>query len=44
MNTSTSTDIETSSSTDMDYDVTKVSHLQLDKHEQIEPTPHHRQP
>jgi hypothetical protein len=28
----TSTDIETSSSIDMDYDVTKVSQLQLDKH------------
>jgi hypothetical protein len=39
INASPSTHIETSSSTDMDYDVTKVSQLQLDKHEQIEPTP-----
>jgi hypothetical protein len=38
INASTSTHIETSSSTDMDYDVTKISQLQLDKHEQIEPT------
>jgi hypothetical protein len=36
--------MNTSTSTDMDCDVTKVSQLQLDKHEQIEPTPHHRQP
>jgi hypothetical protein len=39
LNASTSTHIEISSSTDMDYDVTKVSQLQLDKHEQIERTP-----
>jgi hypothetical protein len=39
INASTSTHIETSSSTDMDYDVTKISQLQLDKHEQMEPTP-----
>jgi hypothetical protein len=31
--------IETSSSTDMDYDVTKISQLQSDKHEQIAPIP-----
>ena len=35
INASTSTHIETSSSTDMDYDVTKISQVQLDKHEQI---------
>jgi hypothetical protein len=38
-NASTSTDIETSSSTDMDFDVTKISQLQSEKHEQIAPTP-----
>jgi hypothetical protein len=37
-NASTSTHIETSSSTDMDYDVTKISQLQSDKHGQIVPT------
>jgi hypothetical protein len=36
---STSTHIETSSSTDIEYDVTKISQLQPDKHEQIAPTP-----
>ena len=35
INASTSTHIETSSSTDMDYDVTKISPLQLDKRGQI---------
>ena len=35
INASTSTRIETSSSTDMDYDVTKISPLQLDKRGQI---------
>jgi hypothetical protein len=43
---SLSAHIETSSSTDIDYDVTKISQLQLDKHGQIAqtlPTPHHRQ-
>jgi hypothetical protein len=39
INASTSTRIETSSSRDMNYDVTKVSQLQIDKHEQIERTP-----
>ena len=39
INASTSTHIETSSSTDMDYDVTKISQLQLEKHEQIAPPP-----
>jgi hypothetical protein len=39
INASTSTHIETSSSTDMDYDVTKISPLQLDKRGQIAPTP-----
>jgi hypothetical protein len=37
--TSTSMHIETSSSTDMDYDVTELSQLQSEKHEQIAPTP-----
>jgi hypothetical protein len=36
---STSTHIETSSSTDIEYDVTKISQLQSEKHEQIAPTP-----
>ena len=48
INASTSTHIETSSSTDMDYDVTKISPLQLDKRGQIvsppPPSHHHRQP
>ena len=35
INASTFTRIETSSSTDMDYDVTKISPLQLDKRGQI---------
>ena len=35
----TSTHIETSSSTDMDYDVTKISQLQSEKRGQIAPTP-----
>jgi hypothetical protein len=35
----TSTHIKTSSSTEIEYDVTKISQLQLDKHEQIAPTP-----
>jgi hypothetical protein len=35
INASTSTHIETSSSTDMDYDVTKISPLQLDKRGRI---------
>ena len=39
INASTSTRIETSSSTDMDYDVTKISPLQLDKRGRIAPTP-----
>ena len=39
INASTSTHIETSSSTDMDYDVTKISPLQLDKRGQIAPSP-----
>ena len=39
INASTSTRIETSSSGDMDYDVTKISPLQLDKRGQIAPTP-----
>ena len=39
INASTATRIETSSSRDMNYDVTKVSQLQLDKHEQFERTP-----
>jgi hypothetical protein len=36
---STSTHIEASSSIDTDYDATKISQLQSDKHEQIAPTP-----
>jgi hypothetical protein len=36
---SKSTHIETPSSTDMDYDVTKISQLQSEKHGQIAPTP-----
>jgi hypothetical protein len=43
---SKSTHIETSSSTDIEYDVTKISQLQSEKHGQIAqtpPTPHHRQ-
>ncbi len=48
INASTSTHIETSSSTDMDYDVTKISPLQLDKRGQIVSPPssshHHHQP
>ena len=46
INSSKSTHIETPSSTDMDYDVTKISQLQSEKHGQIAqtpPTPHHRQ-
>jgi len=39
INASTSTHIETSSSTDMDYDATKISPLQLDKRGQIAPSP-----
>ena len=39
INASKSTRIETSSSTDMDYDVTKISPLQLDKRGRIAPTP-----
>jgi hypothetical protein len=39
INASTSTHIETSSSTDMDYDVTKISPLQLDKRGQIASPP-----
>jgi hypothetical protein len=39
INASTSSHIETSSSTNMDYDVTKISPLQLDKRGQIAPTP-----
>jgi hypothetical protein len=41
-----STHIETPSSTDMDYDITKISQLQSEKQGQIAqtpPTPHHRQ-
>ena len=39
INASISTHIETSSSTDMDYDVTKISPLQLDKRGRIAQTP-----